>query len=232
MRWRRLFIPAAALALAACAASTSVDIITEERETEYAEISMQILQINIPGDKEFSESYNDERVNEAESAAAGFEAGTDSEAASGQKNVLTVTQDVKYNKNDFISAVEEQYTYTGGAHGMTMRKSHNIDTRLKCEVGLSDLFAEEGYEETLARMMRVLREENPEEYGELWAEPAIKKDQDFYITDTDLVIYYQPYELSYYARGFVEFPLRLSELRGYMKEDYYRLADTQQTPFS
>ena len=74
-------------------------------------------------------------------------------------------------------------------------------------------------------MLGELKENKPEEYGELWQKPEIKKNQDFYITDDDLVIYYQPYELSYYARGFIEFPIRLIELKGYLKEDYYRIAE-------
>lgn len=224
MRWRRIFVPAAALIISACAAQTAVNIVSEEYETDYSEVSMQILEIDVPGTKEFSEAYNAELRQEAEDTAAGFDAEAKEVAGEiGQKSVLQTTQDVKYNKNDFISAVEEQYTYTGGAHGMTLRKTRNIDTLAQKEILLGDLFAEEGYEETLNRMIRELREKKPEEYSELWAEPVIKPEQDFYITDTDLVIYYQPYELSYYARGFVEFPLRLSELRGYMKEEYYRL---------
>lgn len=224
MRWRRILIPAVALVITSCAVQTTVKIISREYETDRSEVKMQILEIDIPGAKEFSESYNSELVQEAENTAAGFEAeAEEAELPAGQKSLLQTTQDIKYNKNDFISAVEEQYTYTGGAHGMTLRKTRNIDTIAQREIMLGDLFAEEGYKETLERMIRELREKHPDEYAELWAEPVINQDQDFYITDTDLVIYYQPYELSYYARGFVEFPLRLSELRGYMKEEYYRL---------
>ena len=52
---RRLFIiPAAAVMLAACAAAATTDIVTEEYTTDYSEVSMQILNINIPGAKEFS----------------------------------------------------------------------------------------------------------------------------------------------------------------------------------
>ena len=48
---------------------------------------------------------------------------------------------------------------------------------------------------------------------------------DFYIQDDDLVIFFQPYDLSYYARGFVEFRLDLEDLSGYMKEEYRRMID-------
>ena len=66
-----------------------------------------------------------------------------------------------------------------------------------------------------------------EEYKDLWAKPEIKQEHqtDFYIQDDDLVIFFQPYDLSYYARGFVEFRLDLEDLSGYMKEEYRRLID-------
>ena len=68
--------------------------------------------------------------------------------------------------------------------------------------------------------------EHSEEYQELWEKPEIKPEHqtDFYLDGDSLVIFFQPYELSYYARGFVEFPLPLDELAGYMKEEYRRLA--------
>ena len=70
-------------------------------------------------------------------------------------------------------------------------------------------------------------EKHSEEYKDLWAKPEIKQEHqtDFYIQDDDLVIFFQPYDLSYYARGFVEFRLDLEDLSGYMKEEYRRLID-------
>ncbi|MBQ3471379.1 MAG: DUF3298 domain-containing protein [Clostridia bacterium] len=67
--------------------------------------------------------------------------------------------------------------------------------------------------------------EHPDEYAELWEKPVIKdtSQTNFYIEDGKLVLYYQPYDLSYYARGFVEFRLPLKELSGYLKEEYRRL---------
>ncbi|MBR0089122.1 MAG: DUF3298 domain-containing protein, partial [Clostridia bacterium] len=101
----------------------------------------------------------------------------------------------------------------------------NIDTALSKKVLLADLFAEAGYENTLNRMINEQVEEHPDEYSELWEKPVIKdtSQTDFYIDGDKLVLYYQPYDLSYYARGFVEFKLPLKELSGYLKEEYRRL---------
>ena len=227
MRWR-IIIPAMVLVLASCSAQTSVSTVPKEYENEYSEVKAQILQISIPDEKEYSEQLNQAFLQEADEAIAGFdtEAGEASSVERhGAKSVFQTTQNVSYNKNNFISVTEEAYVYTGGAHGMTVRKTRNIDTLAKKEITLSDLFSEEGYKETLNRMINEVKEKHPEEYSELWEQPQIKPEQDFYLTDTDLVVYYQPYELSYYARGFVEVPLRLTELKGYLKEEYYRLIE-------
>ena len=79
----------------------------------------------------------------------------------------------------------------------------------------------------LNRMINEEMEKHSEEYKDLWAKPEIKQEHqtDFYIQDDDLVIFFQPYDLSYYARGFVEFRLDLEDLSGYMKEGYRRLID-------
>ena len=127
----------------------------------------------------------------------------------GNKCVMEIGWEETYNKNDFISVVEEKYIYTGGARGTTVHIPVNIDVSGEKEVKLADLFADS------------------EEYKDLWAKPEIKQEHqtDFYIQDDDLVIFFQPYDLSYYARGFVEFRLDLEDLSGYMKEEYRRMID-------
>lgn len=228
MWWKKFVLPICVLVLASCTASggVNVNIISNEYENDYSEVRTQLLELGIPNAPDFAEALNMQFASELNESVDGFDkdaAEVSEGTRNGEKSVFETTQEVKYNRNDFLSVTEEQYVYTGGAHGMTLRKTRNIDTLAQKEIELGDLFSEEGYKETLNRMIRDLRTENPDEYGELWEEPTIKTGQDFYLTEDDLVIYYQPYELSYYARGFIEFPLRLSELKGYMKEEYYRL---------
>ena len=140
---------------------------------------------------------------------------------------MEISWEETYNKNDFISVVEERYIYTGGARGITVHIPVNIDVSGEKEVKLADLFADDGYVSTLNRMINEEMEKHSEEYKDLWAKPEIKQEHqtDFYIQDDDLVIFFQPYDLSYYARGFVEFRLDLEDLSGYMKEEYRRLID-------
>ena len=60
------------------------------------------------------------------------------------------------------------------------------------------------------------------EYSDLWEKPIITDAQNeyFYFNDKGIVIFYPPYELSYYARGFVEFVIPYEDLYGYLKPEY------------
>ena len=231
---RRLLILAiTALCLCGC----SMDKIRSEKsikeyETDYSSIHAEVIQFSGITDSEFESTLNTgiEQAVESELIAFDSQAMESSDnVRMGNKCVLEISWDEEYNKNDFLSVVEEKYVYTGGAHGSTVRVPKNIDIAGAKEIQLQDLFADEGYVNTLNRMINELMEEDRGEYKDLWAKPEIQESHqtDFYINDDNkLVIFFQPYELSYYARGFVEFPLPLDELSGYLKEEYRKLAVT------
>ncbi len=201
----------------------------KEYQTDYSDVYAEVIELVGLKNQEFEKEIN----NAIEKAVEGDLIAFDSEAAQsdnnlrmGNKCVMEITWEEKYSKNDFLSIVEEKYEYTGGAHGKTVRIPKNIDISRGSEIKLKDLFSDSGYENTLNRMIDEMIKEHSEEYKDLWEKPEIKTSHqtDFYIKDGKIVIFFQPYDLSYYARGFVEFPLPLDELSGYMKEEYRRLA--------
>lgn len=200
----------------------------KEYETDFSTVRAEILQIHGGDDEEFIDQINASVEQAAQSDLIAFDSKAQesvTKISMGNKCLLDISWDVKYNSNDFLSAVEEKYAYTGGAHGSTVRIAKNIDMSVKKEIKLSDLFAEDGYANTLNRFIGELVKERPDEYKDLWAKAEIKDSHqtDFYINDGNLVIFFQPYDLSYYARGFVEFPIPIKELSGYLKEEYRRL---------
>lgn len=204
-------------------------IIKNETENEYSYISTELLEIDYKNDTEFANALNSQLSENLLGRINSFDKLANESAPnipSDSKASFTTTQDIKYNDNDFLSVVEEENMFTGGAHGISARNSYNIDFRNKRQIYLNDLFESEGYENVLNRMIDELIQKRSEDYTELWKKPKIREEHqyNFYITDTHLVIYFQPYDLSYYARGFIEFPLSLEELRGYLKEEYYFLA--------
>ena len=231
--FRTLAAASAILMICACSSNMiSTEIEKNEYETDYSIISTELLKINYPEDSAFAEKLNSEAKESQQVRVHGFEVDAEDSFDMRPENTkaeLKTTQNVKYAKNNFLSVVEEEYSFLGGAHGMTMWNAKNIDFTKKKQIYLGDLFADQNYENILNNMIDNLLQTNKEEYSELWEHPRIQEEHqyNFYITDTDLVIYFHPYELSYYARGFVEFPLRLSELKGYLSEEYYFLAENK-----
>lgn len=131
-----------------------------------------------------------------------------------------------YTKNDvLISTVCEKYVYISGVHGQIWWKARNFDIKNNSYLKLCDLFYDSEYKKIINNEMERMATEDTEKYHDLWEKPEIKnKDfENFYLTDKNLVIYFQPYELSFYAKGVVEFPIDPSVLRGYIKEEYLNM---------
>lgn len=206
------------------------EVSAREYETDFSAVRAETIRFSGFENSEFENELNEQIQQSLESELVAF----DSEASEsgdnvrmGNKCVLEITWEGKYNESDFISVVEEKYVYTGGAHGNTVRIPKNIDLAAGREIKLADLFEDDGYTAALNRLINERLTERSGEYGDLWAKPEIKQSHqtDFYISGDKLVIFFQPYDLSYYARGFVEFPIDLEDLSGYMKEEYRRLAE-------
>lgn len=218
----------AAVCLSSCGSGVKIEHHMKEYDTEYSSVHAEVPEISGLADGEFEDSLNDSFEKDTDSALIAFDTAAENSADNirmGNKCIFETNWENKYNQNDFLSLVEERYIYMGGAHGETAWLPRNIDLAASKQIQLADLFAEAGYENTLNRMITEAVQEDGEQYGDLWEKPVIKDSHqtDFYIRNGKLVIFYQPYDLSYYARGFVEFPLSLSELSGYLKEEYRRL---------
>lgn len=220
------------LLLTACAAGgrTEITSATNEYETDYSTVETEIIALQGLKDKDFESKINADIEESIESAVVAFDTNAQNDTAAlkgGNKCVFETVWHSKYNEKDFVSQVEERYTYMGGAHGETAWLSRNIDIAASKEVRLADLFQDNSYITALNRLIDEEIADSGGKYADLWEKPEIKESNqtDFYIHDDDLVIYYQPYDLSYYARGFVEFEIDLEDLSGYLKEEYRRLID-------
>jgi len=212
-----------AASLCGCGESGGVTIKydTKEYSTDMLDINAQVPKLSGMADREFENSLNAEYEKRSDEWIEEFMAST----REGIKGEFKLEQSVKRNTEDFISIVNEIYTYAGGAHGATAWIADNIDVSSGSKIRLADLFSKESdYREVLNRIMQEMVEADSEEYSDLWELPVIsdKQEEDFYIEDDKLVIYYHPYELSYYARGFVKFPIGFDYIQSYLKEEYRR----------
>lgn len=221
---------AACFILCGCSSDKTawVTLTPRQYETDFSSVEAEELSFSGMENGEFEEELNKKLSDELSSSLVAFDSLAQESSANvtmGNKSVFNNKWEEEYNKNHFLSFVNEQYTYLGGAHGTTIRAPLNADAATGKFLTLDDLFEDKGYKETLNRLINELVEKNPDKYADLWENPEIRDNHqtDFYITDSDLVIFFQPYTLSYYARGFVEFPIKLRELSGHLKEEYRRL---------
>lgn len=227
---RFLLVLTALIVLCGCSQSKTawIKLTPRQYETDISTVDAQELSLSGMKDSEFETELNQKFSEELSSALVGFDTLAQENSGNvtmGNKSVFNNRWEEKRNNSDFLSLVNEQYMYLGGAHGNTAWYPSNIDALNNKIIKLDDLFTDSGYKDTLNRLITELVEQNPDEYADLWEKPEIRDSHqnDFYIDDSHLVIFFQPYELSYYARGFVEFPIKLEDLSGSLKEEYRRL---------
>lgn len=126
--------------------------------------------------------------------------------------------ELKNNQRGILSLNLIVYSFTGGAHGMTIIKSLTFDTKTGKQYELKDLFKKgSDYEKKLSDIIN----QRIKDWDIQLLEPftGIRSDQDFYIADTSLVIYFQLYEITAYVWGFPYFPIPIKDLADIINPD-------------
>lgn len=120
--------------------------------------------------------------------------------------------EIKNNQRLVLSFSLSNYTYHYmAAHGMTYIKSLTFDLEQEKICTLADLFLpESNYVEVISRIVKKQIEQRDIPLLDGFTE--IRPDQDFYIADKSLVIYFQLYEITPYVVGFPMFPISVFDL--------------------
>ena len=117
--------------------------------------------------------------------------------------------EITYNQNCHLSLYRDQYTFTGGAHGSTVRSSNTWNLMSGCNIPLSDFFAGQEHRASLIEQITKQAGENPEIYFEDY--PALIEksfnEEHYYLTPSGIAIYYQQYEIAPYSTGIVVFTI-------------------------
>ncbi|MEA4849092.1 MAG: DUF4163 domain-containing protein [Clostridiaceae bacterium] len=122
---------------------------------------------------------------------------------------------VKYNQKDMLSIVFSNYQYSGGAHGITVQSSYTFDLKTGKEYEIKDLFPEGSeYMSTINSAIKKQMEER-NMTDTLVPFESIKADQDFYLSNSAVVVYFQQYEYYPYALGIPEFAVDYPLMEGY-----------------
>lgn len=113
------------------------------------------------------------------------------------------------NKDGLISICIDYYQYTGGAHGITVRRTYNYDAEHGAFVQINHIFKDGyDYEKVINKKIREEIDKNKEVYfnnGEYFK--GIDKTPNYYLTADGIVIYFQLYEIAPYVAGIPEFTI-------------------------
>ncbi|WP_036709775.1 DUF3298 and DUF4163 domain-containing protein [Paenibacillus pinihumi] len=125
--------------------------------------------------------------------------------------------EVKTNEKNVLSLSLYNYAYTGGAHGLTLQSSLTFDLKTGKQYTLSELFKTgSDYRKRLDAI--IAAQIKARGIDLLQPFEGIRPDQDFYIADRSLVIYFQLYEITAYVYGFQYFPISVYELQDIVNE--------------
>ncbi|WP_299095212.1 DUF3298 and DUF4163 domain-containing protein [uncultured Metabacillus sp.] len=126
--------------------------------------------------------------------------------------------EIKNNQRQVLSLSLSNYTYhSHAAHGMTFIKSLTFDLQKGKLCELKDLFKPgSDYVKRLSGIIQTqIKQRDIQTLNEF---TTIKPNQDFYIADKVLVIYFQLYEITPYAFGFPMFPISVYDIQDIIDE--------------
>lgn len=132
---------------------------------------------------------------------------------------ITGGYEIKTNEKGILSLSIIIYWYAyHAAHGMTVIKSLTFDIDTGKSYSLNELFKPGAdYVKVLSAIVDVqIKERNIDLLDPPFK--GIRPDQDYYIADLSLVLYFQLYEITPYAAGFQYFPISVYQIQDIIDE--------------
>ncbi|GAB3044118.1 DUF3298 and DUF4163 domain-containing protein [Virgibacillus ainsalahensis] len=129
------------------------------------------------------------------------------------------TFEIKTNERNILSLTLTNYAIAYHyAHGLTLMKSLTFDTQTGGNYTLQDLFRPgSNYTDVLSRIVqKQIKARDIQLLGDF---PGISPNQDFYIADKALVLYFQTYEITPGYVGLPMFPISVYELQDIIDEN-------------
>lgn len=116
-----------------------------------------------------------------------------------------------YNCHCHLSMYRDEYIFTGGAHGNTIRRSNTWDLRTGAMCSLAHFMCCKNYRkfvlEEILCQADAIEQQNPGVYFEDYRKKIVQcfDECNFYLTDEGIAIYYQQYDIAPYAAGIQTF---------------------------
>lgn len=125
---------------------------------------------------------------------------------------------ITYNDNCTLSLYFDQYEYTGGAHGSTLRYSDTWHLKNSRLIKLRQMFSSDlNYRGYIIKAINAQIAEQIESGNDIYFDDYqknVKKyfnKNSFYLTEKGIVIYFQQYEIAPYVAGIVGFTIPYSD---------------------
>lgn len=123
---------------------------------------------------------------------------------------LVTAVDVAYNRACIVSLYTDEYQFTGGAHGMTVRTADNWNLRTGRQFALCDLFpGQRDCEQMILRQIITQIARDPASYFENYRELVMQNfdPRRFYLTRDAVMVYFGLYEIAPYSSGIPVFAI-------------------------
>ncbi|WP_195724493.1 PdaC/SigV domain-containing protein [Paenibacillus monticola] len=117
---------------------------------------------------------------------------------------------ITYNEDGILSLITNQYSYLGGAHGMTYRNAFTFSLKDGKRLLIGDLLkANPNYKKDLnTKLSKLIKAEG----GYLGGFNGLNTEKNYYVKDGKLVVFFQLYEYTAYASGFPQYEFAFKEL--------------------
>jgi hypothetical protein len=135
------------------------------------------------------------------------------------------TGEVKLNKENIFSIDFMEYSFTGGAHPNTYVTFKNFNLNDGEEINLDDLFPKDKQQELtkiaeaeFRKLKELTSEADLGEAGYWFENNEFYLNDNFLITDSSLVFYYNNYEITAYAFGPTELEIPYLKIKNLLNE--------------
>lgn len=110
---------------------------------------------------------------------------------------------ITYNTDKILSLYQDQYTFTGGAHGSTIRTSQNWNLVTGRQIQLYQLYNNAYFLLEILRKINLQIANEKENYFDNYCELVLENfnPNQYYITEKGINIFFQQYDIAPYSSG-------------------------------
>lgn len=191
----------------------SIDITTATLKKDMAKVTAKVNYPVIRGmqNEESQTNINKVLKKNAEEVMAAFEENASELPASSKKFPYEFQGDFVIHRNaeGLLSITTYNYSFTGGAHGMTYRKSFTFSLENGKQMKLGEFINLQG--KNKQKLNDLVLTTMKKDGGYLGGFKGVPADAEFYVNDHAAVLYFQLYDYTAYAYGFPEFELKFKD---------------------